>query len=130
MRRVKKKGFTLMELIIVIAITGILASIIYPGFLSYTEKARLTKAIQDAKAFVAAVDTYNADQEGASISEETALSSSDLSTAIVGTNKPIIKLPTEFDTGLTVSEIRIIADSRTSELYYDKDTGKVDLKEE
>lgn len=130
MNRIKKKGFTLMELIIVIAIIGILASIIYPGFISYTEKARLTKAIQDAKAFVAAVDTYNADQEEEVISEETDLTSSELRSAIVGADKAIIKLPTEFDSAITVSKIRVISNSKTSELNYDKETGKVDLKAE
>lgn len=128
MRRIKKKGFTLMELIIVIAIIGILASIIYPGFLAYTEKAKLTRAIQDAKTLVAAVDTYNSEQEADAITEETNLSDEDLNSAIVGKEKPIKKLPTEFSSELKMSHIRDIAESKINDLKYDKTTGKVSLK--
>ena len=40
-------GFTLLELIIVIVIVGILASIAVPGYHSFIEKARITRAISD-----------------------------------------------------------------------------------
>lgn len=126
--KTKKKGFTLMELIIVISIIGILASIIYPGFVSYTEKAKLTKAIQDAKTIVSAVDTYNSEQDVTAINEGTILSSTDLSNAIIGSSKLIKKLPSEFSLDLTISDIRTISDSKVSELNYDKSTGKVTVK--
>lgn len=128
MKRKKNKGFTLMELIIVIAIVGILASIIYPGFISYTEKAKLTKAIQDAKTLITAVDTYNSEKEAIAISEDTVLSNADLSTALIGPEKPITKLPSEFAGELKISVVRTIADSKIDELSYDKTTGKVTHK--
>jgi len=43
MRR-RQKGFTLLELIIVIIVIGILASIALPRFLRVTEKARVAEA--------------------------------------------------------------------------------------
>lgn len=58
----KAKGFTLIELIIVIAIIGILALIIIPQVIGYTNKARNGTAVSDAKTLISAIDTYNAEQ--------------------------------------------------------------------
>ena len=45
----KINAFTLIELIVVIAIIGILASVIYPSFVNYQKKAQETKKINDMK---------------------------------------------------------------------------------
>lgn len=44
-----KKGFTLVELIVVIAIIGVLAAILVPTMLGYVENSRITSADQIAK---------------------------------------------------------------------------------
>ena len=44
-------GFTLIELMFVIAIVGILAGIGIPAYRSYLEKARITKAVTDMRVF-------------------------------------------------------------------------------
>lgn len=44
----KKKGFTLVELIVVIAILGLLAAITIPRFSHYVENARITAMCTDA----------------------------------------------------------------------------------
>ncbi len=44
-----KKGFTLVELIVVIAIIGVLAAILVPTMLGYVENSRITSADQVAK---------------------------------------------------------------------------------
>ena len=49
-----QKGFTLIELMIVIAIIGILAAIAIPNFLSYREKGYNAQALSDAKNFYTA----------------------------------------------------------------------------
>ena len=54
LRRDNQKGFTLIELMIVIAIIGILAAIAIPNFLSYRQKGYDAQALSDAKNFYTA----------------------------------------------------------------------------
>lgn len=49
MNRKNKKGFTLVELVVVIAIIGVLAAILVPTMMQYIKKARLKSANANAK---------------------------------------------------------------------------------
>lgn len=51
-----KKGFTLVELVIVIAIIGILACIIIPTIYNYVQKAKIKAAIADAKTIKTSIE--------------------------------------------------------------------------
>jgi type IV pilus assembly protein PilA len=58
MTRTNEKGFTLIELMIVIAIIGILAAIAIPNFIAYRNKAFCSAAESDANSVAAAIANY------------------------------------------------------------------------
>ena len=69
------RGFTLIELMIVIAIIGILAAIAVPQFQSYRIKGFNTQAKSDAKSLYTAAQGYFTDSPNAVINSTVDLSS-------------------------------------------------------
>ena len=65
--RGNSKGFTLIELMIVIAIIGILAAIAIPNFIAYRDKAYCSKAETDAQSVLAALSSYFSEPDNTSI---------------------------------------------------------------
>ncbi len=66
--RGNSEGFTLIELMIVIAIIGILAAIAIPNFISYRDKAYCSKAETDAQNVLAALASYFSEPDNTSVS--------------------------------------------------------------
>ncbi|MBT3045635.1 MAG: type II secretion system major pseudopilin GspG [Candidatus Thiodiazotropha sp.] len=58
---IKIKGFTLIEVMVVVVILSILAAIVVPKIMDRPEQARITKAKSDIRALEAALNLYRLD---------------------------------------------------------------------
>ncbi|SER17967.1 type IV pilus assembly protein PilA [Amphritea atlantica] len=122
----KQQGFTLIELMIVVAIIGILAAIALPAYNTYTKKARFSEVVQSVTGVKSAVEVCY--QTGNALADCDTAGNGSVSTAVgmanVGTyvstvtavdgtitatgsaevdNKTFILVPTEVNSGLTWS---------------------------
>lgn len=68
-KNLKKKGFTLIELVIVIAIIGILAAVLVPQYTGFTDRANNVQALTDAKQIATAFDVLSLEKPTATITE-------------------------------------------------------------
>lgn len=61
----KRKGFMLLELIIVVAIIGILAAVAIPNLVSMTDEAKVAKIQSDLSTIGTAMEVYHVKKGGA-----------------------------------------------------------------
>jgi len=62
--QIMRRAFTLIELLIVVAIIAILAAIAVPNFLEAQVRAKVSRAKSDMRSIVTALETYRVDNTG------------------------------------------------------------------
>lgn len=89
-----RKGFTLVELMIVIAIIGILAAVLYPSLMGYLERTRDTNRQQAMNQVGTALGTYFADMNAYPSPTGTTKCLDDIKGDLEGTGKAVQYLKT------------------------------------
>ncbi len=92
-KSLKQRGFTLIELMIVVAIIGILAAVAIPAFMDYMKKGKKVEASLQLKNISTAVKTYFTEKSLMPPSSTSSLPGADGGACANTTTDPVGKFP-------------------------------------
>lgn len=113
MKRMVQKGFTLIELMIVVAIIGILAAVALPAYQDYTTRAKVSEVILAASSAKTAISeaaatlTQMPDVASANIATQSSKYVGDITYQTAATTSGVIVVTARGDTNITGSNIQM-----------------------
>ncbi len=116
-----KRGFTLIELMIVIAIIGILAAIAIPQFTSYRERAYIASMKADCNAIRVAEEAYFADNAEYKTTENPAIDLKDYGIVALSEGNSVKVTCTD---KVKDYKVEVLSTKTSKKVTFDSTTGK------
>lgn len=107
-KKLNNKGFSLVELIIVVAIMAVLVGVLAPQYLKYVEKSRVSSDRDNVDAIVSALQVYAVDPDASATfagTEKIVLTRANAPAITDSSNTPVAKALS--DAGLTITNKKL-----------------------